>query len=64
MVVNPSPVPEPQSFQNLIPGTRRIIGRAAPIITSAHNRSIGVENLKKLRETACIYVLIDKFVDM
>ncbi|GGX69850.1 hypothetical protein GCM10007385_43830 [Tateyamaria omphalii] len=37
--VNPSPVPEPQSFQKPRSGTRAMAIRAPPIIVSAHARS-------------------------
>jgi hypothetical protein len=50
--VNPSPVPDPQSFQKLASLKRRIDSRASPIITNAQRRA-GVDwNLKKLSVTA------------
>ena len=40
--VNPSPVPDPHSFQNSSPSIRGKAKRAAPIIAKAQSRESGV----------------------
>jgi len=49
--VNPSPVPEPQSFQNPMPGVVASALRASPIMVKAQSRAVPGANRKKLRLT-------------
>jgi hypothetical protein len=51
--VNPSPVPDPQSFQKPMSGVRAIGHRAAPICANAQNRANGPAKRKNDRLTVC-----------
>ena len=57
--VNPSPVPDPHSFQNPIPSTRVMAGRARPIMVNAQIRAHPGAKRKKLRLTVVIVLTLD-----